>query len=429
MRRKWRHVSLAATILASPLSGGGHPVTEPDVAAWNGSHPYYVLVWRNAIPGQRDTYDLRSRVIARDGRPAGDPVRVLDPGPDHKAYNPRIALSPVDGSFMMVWVDRRRAKGGDPGSWQVRVRKLDPRGRPLGDSHAVSDPQLKRIRNPRIVWGRSSNAYFGVVWRPGTRRIAGRVVRYDGRARGHVVEIARGASNVPRRGSNVSRPSLTGNKAGWFAVAWTLPYASRQAIYVRQFRAQGLRPVHRVPGVSVRGLLTSPGRHVRARAFEPAINFDDKRLQDRLAWTVLVESRRHEEAGAVAAVPLDETTHERVAKPVLLERDRADSGLPFEPRAFARDRAPTFDVVWLRFHREATACIDSVIAHRRVTAPWRAVGERPEILSSPTDPAGPPDELSCRPGPNHPELAGTYADPPNTLYVWESDPYIVGVVR
>jgi hypothetical protein len=424
MRRWVGRISLAATILASPLGGGTRPATEPDVAAWNGSNPYYVLVWRNAIPGQRDTYDLRSRVIARDGEPAGEPVRVLDPGPDHKPFNPRIALSPVDSSFMMVWVDRRRGKHDDPGSWQVRVLKLDPRGRPVGHSHGVSEPQLKRIRNPRIVWGRSSNAYFGVVWQPGTQRIAGRVIRYDGKTRGHVVEIA-------RRSALVSRPSLTGNKAGWFAVAWTLPRADRQAIYVRQFRAQGLRPVHRIAGVSVRGLLANPGRHVQVRAFEPAINFDYKRRLNRLAWTVLAQSG-NEEAGAVAAVPLDQRTHERLAKPVLLERDRAreDAGLPFEPRIFARDRSPTVDVVWLRFHRRPDACIDSVIAHRRVTAPWRAVGERPEVLSSPADPAGPPSGgLACRAGPNHPELAGVYAQAPNTIYVWRRDPYIVGVVR
>lgn len=423
MRLGWRHVSLAATILAAPLSGSAHREQTPDVAAWNGSDPYYVMVFRSALPGQRDRHVIRSQVIARDGQPVGDPVRVLDPGRDRKAYSPKIALSPVDGTFVMVWVDRRRTRKGEPEDWSVRAIKLSPRGRPLGGSRRISGHSDRRIYDPRIVWGRSSNAYFGVAWREGRlRRIAARVVRYDLKPRERVMTIARG------EGSHLSPPSLTGNKAGWFAVAWTRPKSDRQEIYMRQFRASGLRPVHRVAGIDPRQLFEHPDEHVDARATEPALSFDYKRRQDRLAWNVVADSGRRQ-AGAIAAVPLDERTHARLAQPVLLEHDPPATGRAYNPRIFARDRAPTADVVWRFFDWSGRACINGPIQHRRVTTPWRPVGPMRETLSSPDDPPGRRAGFSCGPTPTHPAIAGTYAEAPNTIYVWESDPYIVGVVR
>jgi hypothetical protein len=94
---------------------------------------------------------------------------------------------------------------------------------------------------------------------------------------------------------------------------------------------------------------------------------------------------------------------------------------------FERDRAPSSDVVWWHID-DAGDCFDMTIRHRLAALPWHAVGDGPETLSGPGDPSGPPD-LGCKPGANHPAIAGTYGDSPNTLYVWERDPYIEGVVR
>ena len=71
------------------------------------------------------------------------------------------------------------------------------------------------------------------------------------------------------------------------------------------------------------------------------------------------------------------------------------------------------------------------VQHRRITLPWRAVGDGPETLSSPDDP-GPPEE-ECRPDARRPVAAPSFAgdpeDPPRFLYAWERDPNIVGTAR
>lgn len=419
MSRWAGRVSLVATILASPLGGSTQHVRAPDIAAWNSSNPYYVMVWRSAIQGRKDRYEIRSRVVSRDGQPVGGTAQVIDPGSDGQALQPRIALSPVDGSFAMVWVDRRRSTGGHRGSWSIRVVKLDSQGRPRGHSRRISESSRHRLGDPRIVWGRSSNAYFGVVWREKRRsRIEGRVTRYDGRPRGHVIAISPAFA---------SAPALAANKAGWFVAAWTHPGWNRQAIYLRQFRAQGLRPTHRVPGVGVRGLFEHPRRHVIAHADEPVLGFDYKRLHDVLGWNVQAFSGG-QDAGVIATVPLDEVSHERLAKPAIVERDPPGAGAAYELQMFRRDRAPRTDVVWWHIGKDANGCFDLSIQHRLAAPPWHAVGDAPERLSHDEDPSG-PDEDGCEPDRNNPAVAGAYTAAPNTLYVWESDPYIVGVVR
>jgi hypothetical protein len=421
MRRWIRHASLAATILAAPLGGSTQGVRSPDVAAWDSYDPYYVMVYRSAIEGPKDRYEIRSQVVSRDGRPLGASKRVFDPGSRRQALEPRIAFSPVNRSFALIWVDRERSSSARAGSWSVRYRRLDPRGRPVGRSRRISERSRHRLSNPKIVWGRSSNAYFGVVWREKLHnRIEGRAILYDGEPHGRVVTIVKSRAFV-------SAPAITGDKGGWFSVAWTRPGWSRQAIYVREFRSSGLHAIHRVPGIDPRQLFEDPGEHVTAQADEPQIGFDFKRYENRLAWTVhAYTGQRH--AGAVAAIPIEQTSHEPTAKPVLLARDPPGRGASYELRMFRRDRAPATDLAWWHIGKTG-GCFDFDIRHRLVTVPWHAVGPAPETLSSADDPSGPPDRDGCKGEANHPAVTGTYADPPNTLYAWESGPYIVGVVR
>jgi hypothetical protein len=245
------------------------------------------------------------------------------------------------------------------------------------------------------------------------------VIRYDGKPRGHVRTIADG-------GAGVSAPAITGIKAGWFVVAWTHPGWSKQAIYVRRFRADGLGKVRRVAAFSPRRLFDDPHKHVVAHADEPVLGFDFKRLQTRLAWNVQAFSGR-KDAGAIAAVRLEGFSQERLGKPALLAEDPPGTGASYELRMFERDRAPSSDVVWWHID-QAGDCFDMTIRHRLVALPWHAVGDGPQTLSSPDDPSGPPDH-GCKPYADHPALAGTYSDAPNMLYVWERPPYILGVVR
>ena len=419
--RRWaRNASLAATILAGPLGGSDQGVRGPDVAAWTGDPPHYVLVYRSAIEGRKDRYEIRSRMVSSGGQPLGRSARLLDPGPGGQALEPRLALSPVDGTFEVAYVARRRRTSTRPGVWAIRALKLDSRGRRAGEPVTLKRSK-HRLSNPRIVWGRSSNAHFGVVWRE-TRRnlIQGRLLHHQGTARGRVVTVVKSRAGV-------SAPAITGHSAGWFGVAWTHPGWSRQAIYLREFRASGVRPIRRTPGIDPHQLFANPRKHVVAHADEPVLGFDYQRREDRLAWNIQAFSGR-QDAGAIPAVPLDPTSHERLGKPVLLEHDPPRAGAAYELRMFRRVSAPATDVVWWHIDDGAGSCFDFDIQHRLVTVPWRAVGERPQTLSSPEDPPG-PGEDGCAPRADHPAAAGTDTEAPNTLYAWESPPYIVGVVR
>ncbi len=119
----------------------------------------FAIAWSWLVPGLQNLVALRR--FAADGAPLGD-VLLVDPqfGPLGSNVNqlyPALALDP-SGKLLVTYAESQ----GDPSGFEVRGRRYDAQGQPLGDSFLVNQTFAGDQSNPAI--GVDAQGRWVVTW-------------------------------------------------------------------------------------------------------------------------------------------------------------------------------------------------------------------------------------------------------------------------
>ena len=158
------------------------------------------------------------RLYDADGQPRGVPFEVTD-----ASVSPQVAMS-ANGQFTVAW-----AEVPSPGRSNVRLRRFDADGAPLGGIEDVATITFHEVAGP-IHLAMSASGQLVVAYMRGEEQVFMR--RYDAAGRSLGAEVRVSTDEAVRNWNFV----LGGNAAGDFAFAWV---ENTGLLHTRLYRASG----------------------------------------------------------------------------------------------------------------------------------------------------------------------------------------------
>ncbi len=220
-----RTLLCAALLILAALGGFAQEPLGPDfqvntdTTGWQGSPDVrlqadgsFVVVWAGALDNDRG---IRGQRFGTDGVPAGPEFQVHVPAATFRSTTPRVAISPTDGEFLVVW-----REFSDPLDGEVRARLYSPTGTPIGGSFQVNTYATGDQRYPVVA--ERGDGGFVVAWTsygsPGTDTLGGSVQAKlfdsDALPLGSQFQVN---DDTPR---TQRIPSIASAPGGGFVVAW-----------------------------------------------------------------------------------------------------------------------------------------------------------------------------------------------------------------
>jgi hypothetical protein len=205
----------------------------PAVAALAGGG--YVVVWEHRLQGIIEPYpgyeQVRGRRLDPAGIPVGAEIQVADHGGEYPYYSLDVAAL-TGGGFVVVWTS-----GFATFDVRVRARVFDREGEPLGPAQPVAEDPASYGNSPRVTG--LADGGFAVVWASAGSRLR----RFDaqGSPRGGELSILPAGTSEPDN----PVPDVVAVEAGGFVALATRKPADPGGAYetlVRWFDPQG-RPV------------------------------------------------------------------------------------------------------------------------------------------------------------------------------------------
>jgi len=195
----------------------------------------YVVVWEHRLQGIIEPYpgyeQVRARRLDPEGVPVGPEIQVADHGGEYPYYSLDVAAL-SGGGFVVVWT-----KGFATFDVRVFARVFDREGEPLGPGQPVAEDPAGYGHSPRVTG--LADGGFAVVWTSGLSRLR----RFDAQGSplgGELPILPAGAGEPGDRG-----PDVAALEAGGFVAVATRKPADPGGAYetvARLFDPQG-RPV------------------------------------------------------------------------------------------------------------------------------------------------------------------------------------------
>ncbi|MBL96165.1 MAG: hypothetical protein CMF70_12780, partial [Magnetovibrio sp.] len=178
----------------------------------------FVVTWMSYGAGEDSDYGIRGQLYGADGIGLGDEFQVNTWTGNNQQQASKDSVAELsDGGFVVTWMDTSGHDGGS--GWDIRARRYDDTGSPVGDEFMVNTYTSSTQYNP-VVTGLADGG-FAVAWRDDSGHSGGSgydvwTQRFDsaGTPAGDELRVN------SHTGSSQYEPSITGLADGGYVVSW-----------------------------------------------------------------------------------------------------------------------------------------------------------------------------------------------------------------